>query len=240
MALKEIFLKKWEPEFHNVLLNDILQAWILSSCKTFSVFVLYFGYHGMWSVKVSKTCKLVIVAALMWSVKISKTCKLVIVAALMKDMELFRDWINQSNCGYITYTQDNCWEWSSSQTLTFYGWEFHQDSWTCEVITGRDFFCSLVRTNSLDNVYLCFTTIRLKCVFRKLKLVSAVFYQIFIFSPNDSLSKTIKNVFYLIWKAFFVLRTFKFLYFFLFLSTLSRLKRTNGTGIIYHELAYIH
>ena len=29
----------------------------------------------------------------------------------------------------------------------------------------------------------------------KLKLVSAIFYQIFIFSPNDSPSKTIKNVF---------------------------------------------
>ena len=28
-----------------------------------------------------------------------------------------------------------------------------------------------------------------------LKLVSTVFYQIFIFSPNDSLSKTMKNVF---------------------------------------------
>ena len=31
-----------------------------------------------------------------------------------------------------------------------------------------------------------------------LKLVSAIFYQIFIFSPNDSPSKTMKNVFYFI------------------------------------------
>ena len=31
-----------------------------------------------------------------------------------------------------------------------------------------------------------------------LKLVSAVFYQIFIFSPSDSPSKTMKNVFYFI------------------------------------------
>ena len=31
-----------------------------------------------------------------------------------------------------------------------------------------------------------------------LKLVSAIFCQIFIFSPNDSLSKTMKNVFYFI------------------------------------------
>ena len=30
-----------------------------------------------------------------------------------------------------------------------------------------------------------------------LKFVSAIFYQIFIFSPNDSPSKTVKNVFYL-------------------------------------------
>ena len=31
-----------------------------------------------------------------------------------------------------------------------------------------------------------------------LKLVSAIFYQIFIFSPNDNPSKTMKNVFYFI------------------------------------------
>ena len=31
-----------------------------------------------------------------------------------------------------------------------------------------------------------------------LKLVSTIFYQIFIFSPNDSPSKTMKNVFYFI------------------------------------------
>ena len=31
-----------------------------------------------------------------------------------------------------------------------------------------------------------------------LKLVSAIFYQIFIFSPKDSPSKTMKNVFYFI------------------------------------------
>ena len=32
----------------------------------------------------------------------------------------------------------------------------------------------------------------------KLKLVSAIFYQIFIFSPNGSILKTMKNVFYFI------------------------------------------
>ena len=31
-----------------------------------------------------------------------------------------------------------------------------------------------------------------------LKLISAIFYQIVIFSPNGSLLKTMKNVFYLI------------------------------------------
>ena len=38
-----------------------------------------------------------------------------------------------------------------------------------------------------------------------LKLVSAIFYEIFVFSPNDSPSKTIKNVFYFIEKALFIL-----------------------------------
>ena len=42
-----------------------------------------------------------------------------------------------------------------------------------------------------------------------LKLVSAIFYQIFISSPNDSPSKTIKNVFNFIKKALFVLKMFK-------------------------------
>ena len=44
-----------------------------------------------------------------------------------------------------------------------------------------------------------------------LKLVSAISYEIFIFSPNDSPSKTIKNVFHFIEKALFILEIFKFL-----------------------------
>ena len=49
-----------------------------------------------------------------------------------------------------------------------------------------------------------------------LKLVSAIFYQIFIFSSNNRPSKTMKNVFYFIKKALFVLEIFKFLHFFPF------------------------
>ena len=44
-----------------------------------------------------------------------------------------------------------------------------------------------------------------------LKLVSAIFYQIFIFSPNCSPLKTMNNIFYFIEKALFVLEIFKFL-----------------------------
>ena len=47
-----------------------------------------------------------------------------------------------------------------------------------------------------------------------LKLVSAIFYQIFIFSLNDSPLKTMKNVFYFLSKALFVLEIFRFLRFF--------------------------
>ena len=46
---------------------------------------------------------------------------------------------------------------------------------------------------------------------KNLKLLLAIFYQIFIFSPNDSPLKTMKNVFYFIEKALFVLEIFKFL-----------------------------
>ena len=45
----------------------------------------------------------------------------------------------------------------------------------------------------------------------KLKLVSTIFYETFIFSPNDSPSKTIKNVFYFIEKGLFVPEILKFL-----------------------------
>ena len=44
-----------------------------------------------------------------------------------------------------------------------------------------------------------------------INLVFAIFYQIFIFSPNDSSLKTMKNFFYFISKALFVLNIFKFL-----------------------------
>ena len=53
---------------------------------------------------------------------------------------------------------------------------------------GKGLLFSLVRHYS-----------NVKCVTsQNLKLVSAIFYQIFIFSPNDSPSKTMKNVFYFI------------------------------------------
>ena len=44
-----------------------------------------------------------------------------------------------------------------------------------------------------------------------LKLVSAIFYQILVFPPNDSPPKTMKSVFYFIEKALFVLEIFKLL-----------------------------
>ena len=48
-----------------------------------------------------------------------------------------------------------------------------------------------------------------------LKACVRYFLSNFHFSPNYSPSKTIKNVFYFIYKALFVLEIFKFLYFFL-------------------------
>ena len=53
-----------------------------------------------------------------------------------------------------------------------------------------------------------FSSYSVKCP--SLKLVSAIFYQIFVFSPNDSTLKTMENVFYFIEKALLVLKMFKF------------------------------
>ena len=49
-----------------------------------------------------------------------------------------------------------------------------------------------------------------KAVYKELKLVSAICYEIFIFSPNNSPLKTTKNVFYFMKKALFILEIFKF------------------------------
>ena len=46
-------------------------------------------------------------------------------------------------------------------------------------------------------------------LYQKLKFVSAIFYQMFIFSSSDRPSKTMKNVFHFILKALFVLEIFK-------------------------------
>ena len=72
-----------------------------------------------------------------------------------------------------------------------------------------------------------------------LKRVSAIFYQIFTFSPNDSLLKTMKNVCYFIYKALFVLKIFIFFLIFHFLYALSRFKRTGGSGIIYDVMNWL-
>ena len=79
-------------------------------------------------------------------------------------------------------------------------------------------------------------------VARSLKLVSAIFCQTFIFSPNDKPLKTMNNVFYFIEKALFVLEIFKFCnfspYFPHFPDSKDKWKRnfqiqrTNGCGII--------
>ena len=68
-----------------------------------------------------------------------------------------------------------------------------------------------------------------------LKLLSSIF----IFSPNDSPSKTMKNNFYFIWKSLFVFEIFRFWYFFPFRFTLSRFKRTNETEIIYDVMKWL-
>ena len=63
-------------------------------------------------------------------------------------------------------------------------------------------------------------------IFFALKLVSAIFYQFLCFHQMIAFQK-LKNIFYFIWKALFVLEIFKLLYFLLLFSTYSRFKKTN-------------
>ena len=70
--------------------------------------------------------------------------------------------------------------------------------WSAKYVNFEDGSCEIrLLSRSIQETY-------------TLKLASTVFCQIFIFSPNDSPSKTVKNVFYFIEKALFVLaRRFK-------------------------------
>ena len=92
----------------------------------------------------------------------------------------------------------------------------------------------------LDEIKNIFYSSRRTIIWWKIKkLVSTLFYQIFIFSPNDSPLKTIQNVFYSVEKACFVLEIFNFLWFLPFLSTLSRFEGANRNGIIYDVMNWL-
>ena len=56
----------------------------------------------------------------------------------------------------------------------------------------------IVITETIFRVMQCWKCGHLQITSHGLKLVSAIFYQIFIFSPKDSPYKTMKNVFYFI------------------------------------------
>ena len=71
------------------------------------------------------------------------------------------------------------------------------------------------------------------------KLVSAIFYQIFIFPPNDNSSEIMKNLFLSHLKSSFRCRDIQFFVIFSFLSKLSRFKRPNGSGIIYDVMNWL-
>ena len=65
----------------------------------------------------------------------------------------------------------------------------HKIFFTEEILNGKlYFFCIVKGVNQPNKLH----------IDRDLKLVSAIFYQIFIFSLNDSTSKTMKNVSYFI------------------------------------------
>ena len=87
--------------------------------------------------------------------------------------------------------------------------------------------------NGLQSASLvCFST----ASFAKLELAPATFYQTFIFSPNDSTSKTIKKSFSFHQKSSFCSQDIPIFIFFPFFSTLFRFKRTHGSGITYDAM----
>ena len=77
----------------------------------------------------------------------------------------------------------------------FYEYDFQQNFY-CDMLACKHFLC-WVLSPVFQQVFLSLRHLSLASIrygVSKLKLVSTIFYQIF-FSPNDSPSKTVKNVF---------------------------------------------
>ena len=117
----------------------------------------------------------------------------------------------------------------------YYFWVLPQSTnWPTTIQNNLTEWCkSPCTVKQISSHFYCHAIMKFVSIVNLLKLVSAIFYQIFIFTANDSPSKTMKNIFYFIGKALFVLEIFKFLWFFPFLTKLSRFKKTNWSGIIY-------
>ena len=77
------------------------------------------------------------------------------------------------------------------------------------------------------------------CMYNYLKLVSAIFYQIFIFFTKWLPFKNFEECFLFHLKSSFYSRDIHFLVIFPFLSKLFRFKRTNASGIIYDIMNWL-
>ena len=89
-------------------------------------------------------------------------------------------------------------EWGTSFWNTFSAWSFHKNVPYLILYHWTNFQChTLFPSQDMKQNTL-------------LKLLSTIFYQMFIFSSSDRPSKTMKNVFHFILKALLVLEIFIF------------------------------
>ena len=102
--------------------------------------------------------------------------------------------------------------------------------------TGNAPFYGVLTFVALDTRGYKLLVLREICVRTKRMIFKACvryFLSIFHFSPNDRPSKTMKSVFLFHLKSSFRSKNIQIFVFFPILSTLSRFKRKNGSGIIY-------
>ena len=99
-------------------------------------------------------------------------------------------------------------------------------------------FCFLYPLKTIG--LFCFSTINsAKCNFNFLKLVSAIFYQIFIFFTKWQPLKNYEKCFLFHLKISFCSQDIKFFVIFSLPFCTSRYKRTNGCGIIYNVMNWL-
>ena len=134
-------------------------------------------------------------------------------------------WIHQWSVGLHSYSSISV---VSGSSVSIFLW----------LTSSLNFSQNWINCSSFDHLIFVNNAKNFSLFWESLKFVSAIFIKFLFFHQMIALQNLLKW-FFTSSKKLFVLEIFKCLYFFPFLSALFRLKRTNGSGIIYDVMNWL-